>query len=772
MTPNTISTLSLTIQCSWLRLNFFFLQFFVFPEKTKSRPSDPQFPKYIHIYHKIMEETHGDHRQFDQQLQRAIAGPISAQIQTMNNSSFLVFNDDIVDEDSDQEDFERYQDVGLREQLFITLSRAIKQSEQHDHINKITETSVPDSIKRKRKPEKKRLNTNNSKQTQPSKPTKSKSFNGSSYNIVDHHNNHNKMKTYSKYENRNIPHSHGHHNDKRNKKMRAYDNATTNHLPMTIPIHSKNKRLDGPIPSSPVPNVSSNQRETHKKTHRRQGSHLRHYAKRANEFGVTTSDQDFESHLVDESESDSDPLPQVTALHVKTTGSDHDITTTLEQVRKDRSDKILSTLPPTSRTPRVTSHGNVDVVSRFNTANNQSTTGQTDTNNLNHWHRNKNNDNKSNKMKRKKSQSSKTHSERDRKKQRTPSSRGYPPPPGQLDIYKDNNLRHFDNTGYHSSYNHTNGSQKRHSDELKSSTIPPPPSSPSPLPSPSLGKGKGKGKGKNKSNYIHDNANPSTRGRQVRHSEWRKHSANIHNQQQPPPPQNPPPPQDPPPPPKDPPFSATRQKAFRHQPLQPPTSKSAGYNGKSQDPRRNVQKYKHSYNGPSYDIPVPQKQNNLQNNSEDPFYHRRSHSKDGIDIKKQSQNTYTLQTVAVDVDANIHSTPVFENNSMSLPLSMKVDPITGRMVPSSAGVPPPPGSVDLLLKKTKKKQYNNNIQMQNMYNAPPPPPPLQPSSKSMMINIEQDHHHAPLRLNHSQSHQTRNKRTIVKINREQHNHRQ
>ena len=103
----------------------------------------------------------------DRELRRTISGPISAKIRTMNNSSFLVFSEANHEEDSDEEDLDRYTDVGLREQLFITLSRAIRSTQNTE--TKITESAIPDSIKNKRGPQRRKLlqnaNTNQNQTT-------------------------------------------------------------------------------------------------------------------------------------------------------------------------------------------------------------------------------------------------------------------------------------------------------------------------------------------------------------------------------------------------------------------------------------------------------------------------------------------------------------------------------------------------------------------------------------------------------------------------------
>ena len=89
------------------------------------------------------------------ELQRAITGPVSAKIETLNDASFLVFSDKVVEEDSDEEDMDRYADTGLREQIYILLCRVIRMEQNAESHSKITESAVPDSIKNKRAPRRK-----------------------------------------------------------------------------------------------------------------------------------------------------------------------------------------------------------------------------------------------------------------------------------------------------------------------------------------------------------------------------------------------------------------------------------------------------------------------------------------------------------------------------------------------------------------------------------------------------------------------------------------
>eukprot|EP01083_Nonionella_stella_P056629 148997_1 len=113
----------------------------------------------------------------------------------MNNSSFLVLDDSIVEEDSDEEDLDRYTDVGLREQLFITLSRAIRSTQNTE--TKITESAIPDSIKNKRGPQRRKLNPSQSS-------TKSKSRTHDTIPLTL------PKESYSKY---NDSHTNHHNND-------------------------------------------------------------------------------------------------------------------------------------------------------------------------------------------------------------------------------------------------------------------------------------------------------------------------------------------------------------------------------------------------------------------------------------------------------------------------------------------------------------------------------------------------------------------------------
>lgn len=63
-----------------------------------------------------------------------------------SNDSYLVFDENINNEarDSDDEDLDRFTDIGLREQLFVTLTRAIRQANEQN--TKLTENVLPNII--------------------------------------------------------------------------------------------------------------------------------------------------------------------------------------------------------------------------------------------------------------------------------------------------------------------------------------------------------------------------------------------------------------------------------------------------------------------------------------------------------------------------------------------------------------------------------------------------------------------------------------------------
>ena len=91
--------------------------------------------------------TFDDFNDFNTQSPRSWNNrPVFARIQTVDDSSFLVFEDEISGEsDSDQEDLDRITDIGLREQVFITLSRCIRS--EKDCTDKITEVMIPNAKK-------------------------------------------------------------------------------------------------------------------------------------------------------------------------------------------------------------------------------------------------------------------------------------------------------------------------------------------------------------------------------------------------------------------------------------------------------------------------------------------------------------------------------------------------------------------------------------------------------------------------------------------------
>eukprot|EP01084_Bolivina_argentea_P140525 247007_1 len=130
------------------------------------------------------------------------------------------------------------------------------------------------------------------------------------------------------------------------------------------------------INNASEPSMITRKDKTHKKkTHKRQQSNIRHYSPRIVGNDMKLND---DTYILDEYDNDNTykpiPLPNRNKMFPKrspkihSTKSDQDIISTLEQVRKDKSEEILQNLPPTSRTPKASN--NTDISSRFNVVNN------------------------------------------------------------------------------------------------------------------------------------------------------------------------------------------------------------------------------------------------------------------------------------------------------------------------------------------------------------------------------------------------------------------
>lgn len=245
----------------------------------------------------------------DRELRRTISGPISAKIKTMNNSSFLVFSEANHEEDSDEEDLDRYTDVGLREQLFITLSRAIRSTQNTD--TKITESAIPDSIKNKRAQRRKLLNTNQ-QQTITSQTVQHKSPKQAPLRLPKH----------------------------------SISNITDSHQLE----HNNDLQYD-----------QGNGLKQNIKKHRRQRSNIREYSPRKTKENALHSKKPPNITI----DSQSMPLSSINAFTIddsqtiifpKHHKSDKDMISSLERTRKHKSDKILSNLPKSSQTPKIYPH--------------------------------------------------------------------------------------------------------------------------------------------------------------------------------------------------------------------------------------------------------------------------------------------------------------------------------------------------------------------------------------------------------------------------------
>ena len=324
------------------------------------------------------------------ELQRVITGPVSAKIETRDDASFLVFSDKVVEEDSDEEDMDRYADTGLREQIYILLCRVIRMEQNAESHSKITESAIPDSIKNKRAPQRRKLNQNSSGTANSSSPpTVSASK---------------PKKTYSKYGGttksqplpkgpkpssppRNVSEQGIHSKYKSSQILKHYETTPNVHFhpPVSPPTD----------PSSP---------KTPKRGHRKLGSNLREYSPRLNgcsqseksvlhHDAIQLNHEDIQSvnnasspspaftpsstaspsrHTAPPVLSSSSPMAIASTSTSKWHHQSHhnrksemNVTLTLEQVRLQQSEERIQSLPAVSQTPKGSRGGRIRIANKF-----------------------------------------------------------------------------------------------------------------------------------------------------------------------------------------------------------------------------------------------------------------------------------------------------------------------------------------------------------------------------------------------------------------------